>query len=185
MSIQQAPTAPTTQKNAKERESDSPLRICFVCTGNTCRSPMAEAVANALAQAELTAIPNELQELARPRWEAFSAGLYPAVGEPISINAVLALEDAEIPSTHQHNYHNHRARALTEAEAEAFDLLVGLTRNHAMELLLRFPALAKRITVMPIEISDPYGGSEARYRECLAQIQQAVTLLLKREDTQA
>ena len=181
-STQQTPVAPSLLQETEAREAEHPRRVCFVCTGNTCRSPLAEAVANFLAQSELNALPEGIRDLARPRLEAFSAGLYPADGDPISTNAVLALEEAGINPVPQHDYHLHRARGLTEEEAEGFDLLVGLTRGHAMELILRFPALAKRITVMPIEISDPFGGSLERYRECLAQIRQGVSILCNRED---
>ncbi|MDD4774829.1 MAG: hypothetical protein PHZ09_14705, partial [Eubacteriales bacterium] len=63
---------------------DRPLRVCFVCTGNTCRSPMAAAVTNHLCAEHV---------------EAISCGLYPDAGMPISTNAVTALQNAAITST--------------------------------------------------------------------------------------
>ena len=155
------------EAEAVERTKDAPktLRVCFVCTGNTCRSPMAEAVANALAKK------------AGKSLEAFSAGLYAAEGEPISLHSVLALKNAEVPVVEGHDYHKHTAHTLGD-EAETFDLLVGLGRNHAMELLMRFPQLASRITCMPEPIADPYGGSLAVYEESLEQITKGVKDLL-------
>ena len=63
-------------------------RICFICTGNTCRSPMAEAVANALAK-----------EKGHTDLRAFSAGLYANANDPIAPNAVAALEAAGLGET--------------------------------------------------------------------------------------
>ena len=69
-------------------------RVCFVCTGNTCRSPMAEAVTNALARQWIENLPAAVRDAAAPTLEAFSAGLYAAEGEPIAQNAVTALPSA-------------------------------------------------------------------------------------------
>lgn len=143
------------------------LRVCFVCTGNTCRSPMAEAVANHFSD-----------RLSDGTVEAFSAGIAANEGEPIAKNAVLALERAGIEEKEGHGYQTHRARNLTGTEAERFDLLVGMTDRHTMELMLRFPQFAGRITGMPEPIPDPYGGDEETYRACLQAITRGVRKLL-------
>lgn len=156
----------------------SPRRICFVCTGNTCRSPMAQAVANDLAGAAKDSLPSVFRNAVMPAFEAYSAGLYANDGEPIATNAVMALENAAVSPTLAHDYHTHRAHTLTEQEAETYDLLVGMTSAHAMELLMRFPHLAQRITRMPQEISDPFGGDLACYQTCLSQITDGVKALL-------
>ena len=161
-------------ENASGLEQDvcegSAFRVCFVCTGNTCRSPMAAAVANAMAaQGALTGAPTV---------EAMSAGLYAAEGEPIAQNAVLALEDANIVPVSGRDYHDHTAHTLTAEEAERFDLLIGLGGGHCMELLMRFPQVAQRIVGMPTPISDPYGGSLTVYRQCLEEITRGVRELL-------
>lgn len=155
-----------------------PRRVCFVCTGNTCRSPMAEAVANHLANAFQNQLPSAVRESFSPALEAFSAGLYPFAGDPISPNAVLALEEAGIEPALGHDYHTHRARALTEEDAGSFDLLIAVSPSHAMELMMRFPFMAQRIVTMPKPISDPFGGDLARYRICLREITEGVKELL-------
>lgn len=160
--------APVLQKS----EEAHVRRICFVCTGNTCRSPMAEAVARHLL---LTRKPSVATEV-------FSAGLYANSGEPISRQAIAALEEAEISPDQTRDYHMHTAHNLGAEEAERYDLLVGMTGSHAMELMMRFPMLAQRITCMPTPISDPYGGDLDTYRACLAEIRAGVQTLLYAEE---
>lgn len=172
---------PTTQPTlaAKPREDvNQPKKICFVCTGNTCRSPMAEAVANAWAQKELETLPPSCRALALPSLEAFSAGICANEGAPIAAHAVSALEAAGIPALSNHDYRTHTAHTLTEQDAAEYDLLIGLTREHTMALLFRFPHLASRITVFPSDIPDPYGGSAEDYRICLKHITQGISDML-------
>ena len=162
----------------EERDDREMLRVCFVCTGNTCRSPMAAAVANALAAGELAAYPDAVREALSPRLQATSRGLYAAEGEPIADNALRALEEAEVLPTPCDDYRNHAARNLTDAEASQFDLLVAMSAGHAMELMMRHPEASSRIVCMPTPISDPYGGDLAVYRACLAEITEGVKALL-------
>ena len=166
---------PTLEKPTTEI-SDTPKRICFVCTGNTCRSPMAAAVANALARKELEAFPEAVRPMTTPRLVAYSAGICAHNGDPIAENAVAALENAGIPAIDGLDYHNHAAHTLGDEEAEGYDLLIGLTREHAMSLLFRFPRLAHRIATFPSDISDPYGGSSEIYQRCLEQITQGIQI---------
>ena len=134
--------------------------VLFVCTGNTCRSPMCAALFN-----------DRYAGLTR---HAVSAGLM-ADGSPISDNAVRALENADIPSRKPDNdYRSHVSHTVTEDMIASADLVVGVTSSHAMQLMLRFPAYASKINVMPTEISDPFGGNLARYEACLADIDRAL-----------
>lgn len=143
-------------------------RICFVCTGNTCRSPMAEAVARAMAK----------NRSADCTLEVSSAGLYANEGERISAHAVEALELAGVDADTGKDYRQHRAHTITAEEAERADWLVGMSGSHCTELLMRFPSSAQRIVMMPTPISDPYGGDLARYRHCLEEITEGITRLL-------
>lgn len=149
---------------------DTPRRICFVCTGNTCRSPMAEAVAAALLSRE-----------GRKDLCVCSRGLFACDGESITPLAVQALEDAEIPAIQGRDYHTHKARSMRAEEVCTYDLIVAMTDAHVMQLLMRFPEAAERITAMPKSISDPFGGDLGVYRACLSQICDGVRALLASE----
>lgn len=152
----------------------APRRILFVCTGNTCRSPMAAALLNDLAHPR--EICSAAGEVARSRYVACSAGLYANDGEPITPAAASALQEAGVVSRPDNDYLSHRARTVdAEMVAEA-DEIVGLTASHAMQLLLRFPEAASKIRTLPVDISDPFGGDAAAYRDCLSRLRYAIEL---------
>lgn len=134
-------------------------RILFVCTGNTCRSPMAAALYNARFSGDGS--------------RAFSAGLA-TDGSGISRNAVLALERAGIIPAPDNDYPTHVSHTVTEADLEKADLVIGITGRHAMQLMFAAPEYASRITSMSVDIADPYGGDEQVYAECLQQIEEAL-----------
>ena len=160
------------EKSAPLGHEEQPVRrICFVCTGNTCRSPMAEAVANVL-------LCDGAENALAVHAEAFSRGLYACEGDPISHGALTALQTAGVRPTEGHDYRRHTAKPLTREDADRFDLLVGMTPTHTMELIMRFPEAAERIVCMPVPIADPFGGSDEVYRKCLGEITEGVVRLL-------
>lgn len=155
--------------------ADTPRKILFVCTGNTCRSPMSAALLNELARPrEICSACGEL--CVTPRFAASSAGLFAREGDPITPAAAEALQEGGIPPRPDNDYTAHRARLVSaEAIAEA-DEVVGLTASHAMQLMLRFPEAASKIRTLPMDIPDPFGGSAQDYRACLAQLRYALEL---------
>ncbi len=150
----------SADKEAKTAYRNRPVKICFVCTGNTCRSPMAAAVVNSKSRETGT--------------YAISAGIAAIEGEPISENAVAALEAAGIISDGDNRYALHTSRQITQEIVEECDLIVGITVRHAMALIGAFPEYAKRITAMQSDISDPFGGTVDDYKRCLDDIQAAL-----------
>ena len=159
----------------KAQQTDAPRKVLFVWTGNTCRSPMAAALLNDMARPkEICSAAGEL--CASPRYVAASAGLYPSEGDPIAPAAADALQGAGIISRPDNDYLAHRARMVSaELVAEA-DEIVGLTASHAMQLVMRFPEAASKISTLPMDIPDPYGGTPEVYRACLALLRHGLML---------
>ncbi|MEH7505359.1 low molecular weight protein arginine phosphatase [Neobacillus drentensis] len=131
-------------------------RILFVCTGNTCRSPMAEAI---LKNKDIDAI------------EVRSAGIYAANGSEASTHAKKVLDDNGIA-------HNHRSSLLTRAEVEWADLILTMTSSHKMAILQQYPQVGQKVftlkeysgDIFHSDVVDPYGGSLAMYEQTFREL---------------
>ena len=156
-------------KKSADGAEEKAAPVLFVCTGNTCRSPMAAALFNDRAVKKGRAA------------VAFSAGLYAEEGAPITPAAAAALQAAGIAPTEQNNYNAHRAHTVTAADMEKAGLVLCMSDRHAMELLLRFPEAAGKIETLPLSIPDPYGGDAAVYAACLSTLQYALLLRFPEE----
>jgi protein-tyrosine phosphatase len=129
-----------------------PAKVCFVCTGNTCRSPMAEAVYNHFAKKSGV------------KSYAVSAGLDPREHDSINARAAAALESRgiEVP--------DHFAVEISDDIMRGCDKIIGITEGHMMRLILLFPYAAMKISAFPENVSDPWGGDLSVYEECLDTI---------------
>ena len=149
-----------------ETAPSKPYRVLFVCTGNTCRSPMAAALFYDMM----------VRERGEDNFAVSSAGLYAAEGAPISPHAAEALAGAGVKETAQNHYRAHRARMVREELIDEADEVVAISGSHAMELLMRYPMHTAKITALPFDIPDPFGGDIAVYRDCLDALAHAIRL---------
>lgn len=160
MALKELTRAETQSVCEPEASGEIPKLVCFVCTGNTCRSPMAEAV---------------LRHFGGGRYMAVSAGLSAVEGESISENAVAALRGSGIKETAENPYSSHRARNMTRELAARSDIIVAISASHLLRLTVAFPEFAEKMRVMPQDIPDPFLGSLATYEKCLRAIVSGVS----------
>ncbi len=150
-------------------------RILFVCTGNTCRSPMAAAILNDMAR-ERGVCSLGATKSGQARIVAASAGLYAHHGAPISREAVDALREAGVAPLPDNDYTAHTAATVTEQMIKEADEVVAISASHAMELMMRFPEHISKIVTLQSDIPDPFGRGLAAYRTCLATLSYCITL---------
>jgi protein-tyrosine phosphatase len=134
------------------------LRVLLVCTGNICRSPTAEGVLRARAEARGLA----------DRLLIDSAGTHGYhVGEPPDPRTVRAA------AARGYDLSSLRARAVTPGDFRRFDLLLGLDRSHVQTLLQRAPH-ELRERVQPFDerdVEDPYHGGPEHFERVLDQVE--------------
>ena len=134
------------------------MRILFLCTGNTCRSPMAQALMK--SKIEKTGLCAE----------AHSCGLGAYSGDAVSENAVKVMAEKGIDIS------SHRARRFSLYMAEEYDMFIVMSVSHKAVLSQLVPE--ERITVLGGGIADPYGGDCDAYRKCRDEIDEALDELL-------
>lgn len=133
------------------------IEILFVCTGNTCRSPMAQR----LFQAQLKAW--ALDEM----FAVYSAGLAAAEGSSASTNACLAIQAQGL------DLHEHCAKQLTREMVEHATVVLTMTVSHKQAILQSMPEMVDKVFTLAEyageknDVMDPYGGDLATYEECV------------------
>jgi RpiB/LacA/LacB family sugar-phosphate isomerase len=143
--------------------------VLFVCTGNICRSPMAQGL---------------FADLVRGRRdvEVTSAGIGAVGGQPPSPHSVEVMAELGI------DIRNIRSKPLMAELVRKADFIFVMTYGHLDSMLLLFPSAAEKtfllrefetdLPVMEREVSDPIGQSQETYRECRDQIRAALPRLL-------
>ncbi len=143
------------------------MHILFICTGNTCRSPMAEGILRHL-------------QTANEDWQVLSAGLYPAPGAPANELA------QRVAQEHGLDLSAHRSRRLAMPYLEAADYIVTMTEDMAEQIRNGAPEFAEKVQSLGTwsglggDVGDPFGGDIEMYRRCYEEIEKKITAALQR-----
>ena len=143
------------------------MNVLFVCTGNTCRSPMAEAILKDQQMDDIT---------------VKSAGIFAAEGNNASAHAIKVLEENQIK-------HSHCSRMLSKEDIRWADYIFTMTEGHKAILMDQYPFGADKIftlkefvyeTKEDMDVVDPYGGSKKIYLETFYELKRLIEGLLEK-----
>lgn len=145
--------------------------ILTICTGNVCRSPMAEK----LLQHALAGQGTPLNQI-----EIVSAGVAAGYGEPASVNSVTALKKVKI------DLDGHKSQPLTQDLIDRAFLILGMTQSHIDTLNYHHTDLPERVHLFrefmgkddSPEIPDPYGQNYTAYAACFDSMAEAIPSLV-------
>ncbi|MCA9071813.1 MAG: Sua5/YciO/YrdC/YwlC family protein [Planctomycetaceae bacterium] len=138
--------------------------ILFVCTGNTCRSPLAEGLFRKLLADRLGCSPDDLPDRG---YTILSAGLAAASGAPA------AMESIEVARNYGANLESHSSQPLTDELLAKADRVYTMTQSHRDSILFARPDAADRVYLLSQEetdICDPIGGGASEYESCGREI---------------
>ena len=125
------------------------MKILFLCTGNACRSPLAEALLKKI----------------RPDLNVDSAGFHVAIPIPKPVRDYLKAQNAL-------DFLKNFPESIEEKKLGAYDLIVAMEPRHKHAVLRKCPACEERIVVWNIE--DPYFETEADAERIFAEIENRV-----------
>lgn len=143
-------------------------RVLFICTGNTCRSPMAKALLEKLIR----------QKLKQDFYEVESAGLFAIDGLSASTEAIEVLRYENLDLT------IHQSQSLTDQIVKWADIIITMTEAHYEQLLDLYPAAHDRVFTFSelaglteSDVNDPYGKGQAAYQITLQQLKKGMPRL--------
>lgn len=145
-------------------------KILFVCTGNTCRSIMAEGIFNNIVANK------HLEE----QFEAISAGMLAFDGEHASINALKVLKAWNIDISY------HSSKRITQEQIFAAHLILTMKKEQKNMLLAMYPSVTEVYTLKEYaqqsteDVADPYGGDEQVYLKCALELKDAIQKVIER-----
>lgn len=139
------------------------MKIMFICTGNICRSAMAEGMMKKI-----------IQEKGKDIYVC-SAGIYAETGEYATYNAIEAARNYDV------NIALHRATNVRDSNIKEMDLILCATKSHKQTILYAYPELQGKVYTIKeyagidregidVDISDPWGYNLEVYNKCASEI---------------
>ncbi len=154
------------------------MKVMFICTGNICRSAMAEAMLKKM-----------LKEKNKANIQVYSCGIYAETGDFPTQNAIDVMEQYGI------NLKTHKATNIKEAKIEEMDLILCATLSHKIAVLQSYPKVQNKIYTMKeyaglsnenqnLDIADPWGYNIQVYKNCAKEIEICLENILKKRELQ-
>lgn len=152
------------------------MKILFICTGNICRSAMAEWL-----------LKKKIKEIERDDIEVYSSGIYAYDGDLSTWEAKSIMQDE-----YDVDMKNHKATNIKNSEIRKMDLILCATAAHKIAVIDIYPELKDKVFTMKeyvnyereyhhkIDIKDPWGYDLDTYRSCASEIDECLELLLKK-----
>lgn len=139
------------------------MNVLFVCTGNTCRSPMAEGYFKLLCE-----------QAGADNFVVSSAGTCTYDGAAVSENSVKAVSPFGV------NISGHKSSSLDHQRINDADCIIAMGMSHKLQLSQYYPeSLGKMALILEFvgengDLADPFGGSQEVYNKCFEQMKPAL-----------
>ncbi len=143
------------------------MKVMFVCTGNICRSAMAEGILKKIA------VDKKLN------LKVYSCGIYAEDGDNATYNAIYVAREYDIDIS------SHRATNIRNSKIQEMDIILCATKSHRDSVIYMYPNLQGKVYTIKeyaefddngkdIDIKDPWGYDVEIYNNCMIEIQRCL-----------